>query len=707
MHCSSMKVDLSNFFKDERRQSLVFIDATWQNIKDVQDHIQNLFSLKDISLLSTDGCFLPPRESIKVLKSAEGLKAFRFANHDKDAFVSPAPVKSSKKRKNRSAEEEVHLDASTPLRPSKRSKNQNNTKWLEIEAKTSLEEAMEHEKEVPGPSVESKRSKKKGPTKTPEIQPEICHARAEDEPKNKKKSSKNKNFNNSSDVHAESIHLTNELQEKGTSAPTSTSRFTLKKTKMSKNQSAVKSPEIQSEKSIAMALEKDEAAHDEPVSICERFKVKTLLESPGIPSEASHLAAPDQNKLSPKKLNRSKNKNYPKSPKISTTAVDKEGETSRPSISFRCPLLELDSNVARTFEFPKKVNEVKIIEHIVLTPINKRYIPKNNKDIANPLAVNGEESSTLTLKSQSIQDVDVPEKLRHTSLQVDAEASLLEDSVAEVTLPKDETETESTLQKDITEAEATRPEDITEAEPSFPGDSTETEPVFPANSTEVETTLPDDTIESKETHPDDSTEAESILPDDTNEVDATLPADTSKAENTLADEAEISEIKNEVDSNAIKLPPVRICAENVISDSDDDVMVVDDSNMDESDLDSDVEAVPVPKDRNTLDIIKDLLRSATPLSNLPTRGDTVLFKLLKIKGNASSGTTEFIAGNCTYVNRRTKTITVETITCPSGIGRIMRQYYVSGLDESSEEVRSLSVQLKDMIEAKIVVATID
>jgi len=40
-----MKVDLSNFFKDERRQSLVFIDATWQNIKDVQDHIQNLFSL--------------------------------------------------------------------------------------------------------------------------------------------------------------------------------------------------------------------------------------------------------------------------------------------------------------------------------------------------------------------------------------------------------------------------------------------------------------------------------------------------------------------------------------------------------------------------------------------------------------------------------------------------------------------------------------
>ncbi|XP_070068822.1 coilin [Drosophila takahashii] len=705
MHHSSMKVDLSNFFKDERRQSLVFIDATWQNIKDVQDHIQNLFSLKDISLLTTDGCFLPPRESIKVLKSAEGLKAFRFANNDKDAFVSPAPVKSSKKRKNRSAEDEVLLDSSTPLRPSKRSKNQNNTKWLKIEGKTSPVRAEEREEEAPGPSVESKRSKNKGSAKTPEIQSEISSATSEEEPTKKKKSSKNKNLHKSSDVRAETLHLTTELQEKGTSASTSTSRCTSKETKMSKNKSLAKSSEIQSEKSITVALEKDEAAQNEYISICKRSKVNSPLESPKIPSETSHLAPLDQIKQSTNTLNRSKNQNYPKSPIISTTAADQEGETSpRPSISFRCPLLELDSNVARSFEIPKKINEVKILEHIVITPISNRYTPRKDKDIAKPVAVNGEKSSTLMLEPESTQEVNVPEKLRETSLPVQAEASLLEDSVAEATLPEDKTET--TLQEDIAEAETTRPEEIAEAEPSFPGDSTETEPVFPANSTEVETTLPDDTIEAEETQPVDSNEAESILPDETNEVDTSLPADTSQAENPLA-EAEISEIKNEVESDDRKLPPVRICAENVISDSDDDVMVVDDSNMDESDSDSDVEAVPVPKDRNTLDIIRDLLRSATPLSNLPTRGDTVLFKLLKTKGIASSGTTEFIAGNCTYVNRRTKTITVETITCPSGIGRIMRQYYVSGLDESTEEVRSLSVQLKDMIEAKIIVATID
>jgi len=70
----------------------------------------------------------------------------------------------------------------------------------------------------------------------------------------------------------------------------------------------------------------------------------------------------------------------------------------------------------------------------------------------------------------------------------------------------------------------------------------------------------------------------------------------------------------------------------------------------------------VVENRQSLDIIRDLLRTATPLNSLPSRGDTVIFKLLKIKGNANSGTTEFVAGRCTYVNRRTKIVTVETIS---------------------------------------------
>lgn len=39
----SMRVDLSDFFNDARSYSLVFVYTSWENLKDLQDHIQNLF----------------------------------------------------------------------------------------------------------------------------------------------------------------------------------------------------------------------------------------------------------------------------------------------------------------------------------------------------------------------------------------------------------------------------------------------------------------------------------------------------------------------------------------------------------------------------------------------------------------------------------------------------------------------------------------
>lgn len=45
MNNFSMKLDLSNFFSDQRSQALVLINTEWNNIKNVQDHIQSLFEL--------------------------------------------------------------------------------------------------------------------------------------------------------------------------------------------------------------------------------------------------------------------------------------------------------------------------------------------------------------------------------------------------------------------------------------------------------------------------------------------------------------------------------------------------------------------------------------------------------------------------------------------------------------------------------------
>lgn len=93
-------------------------------------------------------------------------------------------------------------------------------------------------------------------------------------------------------------------------------------------------------------------------------------------------------------------------------------------------------------------------------------------------------------------------------------------------------------------------------------------------------------------------------------------------------------------------------------DSDSDIMVLDDTNLDDSD--SDVEAVPV-KDES-LDIIRDMLQNAAPLESLPNVGETIIFKLAKKKGAQQPTTvTDNIAGTCSYVNRRTTSITISVI----------------------------------------------
>lgn len=94
------------------------------------------------------------------------------------------------------------------------------------------------------------------------------------------------------------------------------------------------------------------------------------------------------------------------------------------------------------------------------------------------------------------------------------------------------------------------------------------------------------------------------------------------------------------------------------TDSDDDVMVLDDTNGDDND--SDVEAVPL-KD-TSLDIIKDMLQNSIPLESLPNVGDTIIFKLPKVKGaQPVTAFTENIVGTCSYINRRTKSITIAII----------------------------------------------
>ncbi|EDW61592.2 coilin [Drosophila virilis] len=165
--------------------------------------------------------------------------------------------------------------------------------------------------------------------------------------------------------------------------------------------------------------------------------------------------------------------------------------------------------------------------------------------------------------------------------------------------------------------------------------------------------------------------------------------------------AQIKQDSPELQDNSIAEEPTQSLLD---SDSEDDVMVLDDTNVDDSD--SDVQPVPVKKD-DTLDIIADMLKNAAPLTSLPNVGETVIFKLAKSKGaQQPAANTNYIAGTCSYINRRTRSMTIDVIACPNGLRHILHQYS-SCLDDSDASSRVLTVNFRELIDAKVIVASVD
>ncbi|XP_017838822.1 coilin [Drosophila busckii] len=144
------------------------------------------------------------------------------------------------------------------------------------------------------------------------------------------------------------------------------------------------------------------------------------------------------------------------------------------------------------------------------------------------------------------------------------------------------------------------------------------------------------------------------------------------------------------------------------SDSEDEVMVLDDTTLDDSD--SDVQTVTErstnAKKDTTQEVIADLLQNAVSLSDLPCANDTLLFKLPMPKRHSAASSTGYIAGLCTYVNRRTKVVTISIIACAVGLRNVLNKY-ANSLDDSTDEISTLNVNFKELIKPKVVVTAVD
>ncbi|KAH8276519.1 hypothetical protein KR026_006744 [Drosophila bipectinata] len=562
MNNFSMKLDLSNFFKDQRSQALVLINAEWSNIKDVQDHIQSLFELRGISLLTEDGCFLPPREFIEVLRAAKGLKAFRFQPVDEDSFLAPAPVsKSSKKRKNRSEEGEISSH-STPCRPLKRSKSKS----------TNATDA--------GPS---------GSNEATEEQCETIHLPLVED------------F--SSDLSTKSVTHSRE------------------------------------ESSLSLSLN-------------------------GKSNSPKHKDAE-------KPLERKSTRNSKKTI-VSTLEMDLDQSVPEEmqETVFRAPLLELDSNTPRIFELPPKKNKIQILENITIKTPDKILDPPPNPGAE---TLEDKDESGLDSLSGAVQGPPLASEDTNKDL-VAEEAIEMKDETSEETDLVAAQESQTNIQLVECEENKSRKKDGKIIEPSDINKGKEPEP-----SKSLDKKLDGESSE------------EDILGGENVEK---LETSTRKTKNQKT----VEDKKGKLQEKSV------VCDESSNSDSDDDVMVVDDT-IDESD--SDVEAVPIiVESAPESEIISDLLSTAKKLDNLPVKGDTIVFKLPKVKGKASSGYTEYIAAQCKYVNRRTKMITVDILSSPSDLNRLLRQY-ANSLDDSTSPVQSINIHFPDLGEAKLVISPVD
>lgn len=72
-----IKVDLSEFFDDCRKESYIFVKQEWSTIKSIQSHIAQLFHLSKNphpTLITGDGVYLPSEESIQILTRFDSIK---------------------------------------------------------------------------------------------------------------------------------------------------------------------------------------------------------------------------------------------------------------------------------------------------------------------------------------------------------------------------------------------------------------------------------------------------------------------------------------------------------------------------------------------------------------------------------------------------------------------------------------------------------
>ncbi|XP_055903383.1 coilin [Eupeodes corollae] len=144
-----LKMDLSQFYDDERNLAYILVDPNWDQVICLQQHVQQLFDVPEVQFLTDDGIYIPPRESIDVIKISDVLRAIvpqksKTKKKKKkspmcNGFEAEADDESMEIGDKRKCDDEEGLTCSTPnlcpkkkkQKTSKKEENQSSMKELE------------------------------------------------------------------------------------------------------------------------------------------------------------------------------------------------------------------------------------------------------------------------------------------------------------------------------------------------------------------------------------------------------------------------------------------------------------------------------------------------------------------------------------------------------------------------------------------------
>ncbi|XP_034120526.1 coilin isoform X2 [Drosophila guanche] len=651
MEAFTMKIDLTNFFRDERQHALILIDSAWKNVEDVQHHIQNLFNLRNIRLLTNSGYFLPPKESLRVLTDADGLKAFTFEEPPPASGVEAGSTKTSNKRK-KSFDEAESSRHSPPWEQPKRSKHGKKLTCQAISLNATTETP------ALGNSFVT--------CNTSEAEEPLCNSTINESKrfKQKKKSTLQAiSQNDSTDekvnplLEATTCKNTTEAEEQLSNSPLNKSKRCKQKNKSTSQAIFLigacddkLNPSLDAT-NCKNTTEVEEQLSNSPLNKSKRCKQKnkSTLQSVFLNATVDERVTPDTSEVEEQLSNSTVNKSKSLKQKNKSTLLQ---ITTHNATNDKVPTLETN-----------ETNEPLL-----------QYIPQWDQSSSN----DDENSKTEPPAERLPQNVS---RLGLHVVQTPAQSIETQEPEAK--------ENNSTLV-------VPEPPPISFRCPLMELDLNKVRTHQISFKAKTAQNVPGKSV----TEQTDSNEHIKVATPEAARQEPAAPLSVFDEISTIDEaeedpEAEVKALALSVDD---KMLPRRVSGDTINCDSDDDVMVLDDSSVDS---DVEVSQIVPANDSQMNDSALEMFANASPLTDLPKRGDTILFKLRKMKTSLSSGVTGVITASCTYINRRTKAISMEVISYPPRNRGVLSQYSNSLDDSSDDDTPSLMVNMSDLIEAKL------